>query len=693
MLFFKAVKERVKAHKEHFIKVDGRTLEISILPNSEVATLSPGGRSLTNSISSAANSLPASSAMSLQNDFERRQGGRYDAIARKIFLSVSATLNTDLLTKEERSQVTVVCPTLKVDVCSSHLGIEKVSGDYGDIQRLHSHFEKLLGNSHQQHSTFLYPKGRSRLDVENLKEESKDDIECMSNMEVPSAIFEYFTQACKEEVEELEQKFDVKLTWKDCGRGLTSVGFVSLGAPSSIEKAQQKFVTVFQRIASVVKQEKIPFTEDLHLEKAQELLSTRYKSVLVKTDGNALILRGPAREISAAKSFIEEVKDLAKTPKAYSPEPGFEVDADTFEFLKPILAKDIENINQKFETVIEVKPSLKSEKLNICFKPKKPTYLDESPKACYNFFKIYQKHLGEPKEKNISLKLSEVQKKLLNDFFLQLQRENPRTVFKKNGDQLIIHGCPEEICKTEKHIMMFLESALKQSLENVGWSNPAFSSGASKDAPLDQNTDHKKFLPFSQEKTDLKAPEVKQEEKCSICMDKIHQKQVLAKCKHEFCGDCIKEAMKHKPACPVCNEFYGTMTGNQPPGKMDILKSRQSLPGYEGSGTITITYTIPDGIQTAAHPNPGRRFSGAHRIAYLPDNREGREILSLLQRAFNQKLIFTVGQSRTSGLNDVVTWNDIHHKTSTHAGPNNFGYPDPNYLKRVREELKAKGIE
>ncbi|KAG8543791.1 hypothetical protein GDO81_023689 [Engystomops pustulosus] len=93
------------------------------------------------------------------------------------------------------------------------------------------------------------------------------------------------------------------------------------------------------------------------------------------------------------------------------------------------------------------------------------------------------------------------------------------------------------------------------------------------------------------------------------------------------------------------------------------------------------------------HPNPGKRFSGTDRRAYLPDNQEGREVLRLLDKAFNQKLIFTVGESRTTGAKDTVTWNDIHHKTNTTGGPAGFGYPDPDYLKRVRDELKAKGVE
>lgn len=71
----------------------------------------------------------------------------------------------------------------------------------------------------------------------------------------------------------------------------------------------------------------------------------------------------------------------------------------------------------------------------------------------------------------------------------------------------------------------------------------------------------------------------------------------------------------------------------------------------------------------SSHPNPGQHYGPAHRIAYLPDNEEGREILQLFRKAFKQKLIFTVGQSRTTGHQNVITWNDIHHKTSINGGP------------------------
>jgi len=57
-------------------------------------------------------------------------------------------------------------------------------------------------------------------------------------------------------------------------------------------------------------------------------------------------------------------------------------------------------------------------------------------------------------------------------------------------------------------------------------------------------------------------------------------------------------------------------------------------------------------------------FKGSRRIAYLPATAEGEEICQLLREAFNAGLIFTIGTSHTTGADNVVIWNDIHHKTS-----------------------------
>lgn len=69
------------------------------------------------------------------------------------------------------------------------------------------------------------------------------------------------------------------------------------------------------------------------------------------------------------------------------------------------------------------------------------------------------------------------------------------------------------------------------------------------------------------------------------------------------------------------------------------------------------------------HPNTGLPYKGTKRSAYLPDNEDGQKVHRLLRRAFNQRLVFTIGNSRTTGREDVVTWNDIHHKTHVNGGP------------------------
>uniref|UniRef100_A0A670Z994 E3 ubiquitin-protein ligase n=1 Tax=Pseudonaja textilis TaxID=8673 RepID=A0A670Z994_PSETE len=90
---------------------------------------------------------------------------------------------------------------------------------------------------------------------------------------------------------------------------------------------------------------------------------------------------------------------------------------------------------------------------------------------------------------------------------------------------------------------------------------------------------HKMQQVPSQEPPVGKASEVQQEECCPICLNKIYQKKLLPKCKHAFCASCIETAMNYKPVCPLCNVVYGNIKGNQPPGKMEISKTRSSLPG------------------------------------------------------------------------------------------------------------------
>ena len=94
---------------------------------------------------------------------------------------------------------------------------------------------------------------------------------------------------------------------------------------------------------------------------------------------------------------------------------------------------------------------------------------------------------------------------------------------------------------------------------------------------------------------------------------------------------------------------------------------------FSGYGTIVINYSFQSGIQGKEHPNPGQSYGGTSRVAYLPNTPEGCEVLQLLRRAFTSRLVFTVGTSATTGLHNQITWNDIHHKTTTHGGPYGYG--------------------
>ena len=68
-------------------------------------------------------------------------------------------------------------------------------------------------------------------------------------------------------------------------------------------------------------------------------------------------------------------------------------------------------------------------------------------------------------------------------------------------------------------------------------------------------------------------------------------------------------------------------------------------------------------------------------------------MLTLLRKAWDRKLTFTVGTSVTTGASNTIVWNEIHHKTESTTNFSGHGYPDPNYLNNVTAELAAQGVE
>jgi len=188
---------------------------------------------------------------------------------------------------------------------------------------------------------------------------------------------------------------------------------------------------------------------------------------------------------------------------------------------------------------------------------------------------------------------------------------------------------------------------------------------------------------------------------CPICICDFEKGEILvqlSKCAHVFHQTCIVHCYKHDQAflrCPCCPLIYGTRMGNMPKGTMTVLKSAKGttpLSGFD-CGTITITYSFESGTQGPEHRNPGAPYTGTSRTCYLPDNKEGNEVLRLLDIAFKRRLTFTVGMSVTSGADNTVVWNGVHHKTATSGGTTSYGWPDQTYFSRVKAELKDLGVE
>ena len=186
---------------------------------------------------------------------------------------------------------------------------------------------------------------------------------------------------------------------------------------------------------------------------------------------------------------------------------------------------------------------------------------------------------------------------------------------------------------------------------------------------------------------------------CVVCMDVLNLLVFETYgCKHQFHIKCAEQIVLSQPKetffeCPVCKEIQGTKIGNQPDsGTMTISRSLIDVPGYSGKGAIVVEYDFPNGIQGQHNPHPGMPYYADHfpRVSYFPATQRGIKVVRLMKIAFDRRLIFTIGRSATTGMDDAIIWNSIHHKTK--ICDSYFGYPDSSYLARVEEELKLVGV-
>lgn len=145
----------------------------------------------------------------------------------------------------------------------------------------------------------------------------------------------------------------------------------------------------------------------------------------------------------------------------------------------------------------------------------------------------------------------------------------------------------------------------------------------------------------------------------------------------------ISQWFGHKPECPNCKRLYSTR-GVQPSGFMDVFSRRPQW--------IAIQVDFRGGVQGPRQPSPGANYTGTARHLYYPNTDEGREGVALIKKAFLRGVLFVVGTSVTTGASNTVIFGGIHLKTATTGGPTNHGYPDKDWLLRLKSECMTNGI-
>ncbi|NWV47622.1 DTX3L ligase, partial [Daphoenositta chrysoptera] len=658
-------RKNVESRTKHILELGEKCLEIAILPGEG----DPGKSQFTAQASASYNDVAASPSLPQQQQQDNHGHGATakEVLTKKIFLTVSATLNTSMFTEDQREKITIMFPNLKRERNPGMDGSEKLTGDFADIEKAYHYLEDILSGRDPNHN-FSHSECKN-----GLKDENGLNTEEMNEFPVVTALYEYFSHTRKKEIKELQERFGACIRIKGHYKDSTLIYISSETSPASLQAASDFFITTFQETTRGLEQERVPITNSYTLRETIMKLNERFGHLLAKEEGSQLLLRGPRSEILAAKKFLVEEgenshaeKSMKISSEQYKYRNGIEVDASVFKLLETTLSKEIEIINDKFDTQIEIKENPYGQKV-ILFRPKPKTY-DMSSHATESFINAFQSASAMLREKIIILKLSEDQKKTLCMLLNGKQFEDLHVKLRKNEDKLIISGLPDHLYAAEKHVMDLLNIENSTQTKNKAPLSSDLSSQEATGASKKKSNVKQKYDLPSEGQTQAKTEE-KEEDMCVICRDRIQNKKILEKCKHAFCKSCIDLAMAHKKACPVCNTVCGVVRGNQPEGRMRTITLNFSLPGYPSCDTIQIDYFMEGGIQTSTHPNPGQYYGPTHRRAYLPDNKEGREILQLLKRAFNQKLIFTVGQSRTTGEKSAITWNDIHHKTAIEGGP------------------------
>ncbi|CAO2631694.1 E3 ubiquitin-protein ligase DTX3L [Lemmus lemmus] len=588
----RAAKERVLKKGEHQMVIDGKPVTIFLETMKKPVEDPSSSPPAVTQPAEAPSSRPPSMTQSLDEALsdEGPADNSDNTIVQEVFLAVTAELNCELLSKEQRTHIASVCPGVRS--LDGKDGIAKVCGSFKDIEKIH-HFlsvQLLESEQKQKYPTHKYTPS----DVEREPPSQQDSDVSQRYFEVPLFVLEYFRHAYPDRIKSIENEFGVSIEVRDSAPNMASVYFTT-GQPGNLEAACEACITDFQRCTQVLKQDYVSLEDPQRTMELRQELNRCFPKLLIKEQGRKLTLLGSQADISAAREKVSQTS--FKTPvkimsSGYMTE--IEVDSSHFNLLKPALLQEILEIEQKYNTSVKVQE--KTQKTRILFDPMDKE-VDLSVHAYASFTDAFQHAMCQLTTEILPLKhLGKGRAHLYKTKFVDdLKRKHPNVHFVISKESMTLMGLPNQLAQAKQY--MFKRMGLSPSSgERI-------------------NVDHETLMDIDSNDSNAASPPLRgsadssgalkvnnNEDTCAICMDTIRNKRVLPKCKHEFCSPCITKALSFKPVCPLCQTSYGIQKGNQPNGTMTWSTSRQSLQGYEDCGTIVIQYIMESGIQTVSIP-------------------------------------------------------------------------------------------
>jgi len=117
-------------------------------------------------------------------------------------------------------------------------------------------------------------------------------------------------------------------------------------------------------------------------------------------------------------------------------------------------------------------------------------------------------------------------------------------------------------------------------------------------------------------------------------------------------------------------------------GKEEGKQEEEELNG----GTFVMEWTFRDPSEPSVILD--------QRRAFIPDSRDGRgrRLLERIVKAWERKLLFSVGRSLTNpdaGDNSIIWSGNVHFKTEPLSNESGHGFPDDQYFDRLDAELSA----